>query len=382
MKNLTTRSSVTTLGLGLLFLVVTAFLPKENSTELPYNFVKGAVEFESIGELSFSPEGILFFGDTKGASIFALETSDSKSTTNEGINLGDVEEKIGQMMGAASKDISVMDMAVHPSSQNVYLSIMRASGENASYHIVSISKDEKITEVDMRNASHSTFSLSKTPARDATDRRGRSLRTNTITDIAFADGSVYVAGLSNEEFASGFRKVSFPFKKNESLSTLEIFHVAHNQYETHSPIRSFAPYMMNGESTILAGYTCTPLVLFPTSNLKDGDHVKGKTVAELGFGNTPLDILPFTSESGKQVVLIANSNRATMLVTGEDIAKQEALTTGLEGDSILKGTPYKPLPLSGVQQLAELNSEQVALLRRMSDGSLRLYSYPKSRLAS
>ena len=377
MKNPTSRFTLFSLGLALLFLVVSAFIPKEIESELTSNFVQGTVEFESIGELSFGPEGVLFFGDTKGAALFALETSDAAASNNDGINIGKVEEKIGQMMGAASKDISVLDMAVHPLSQNVYLSIMRSSGDNASYHIVSISKDEQIKEVDLKNASHSKFALTKAPARDAQDRRGRSLRTNTITDIAFADGAVYIAGLSNEEFASGFRKVSFPFKKNESLSTLEIFHVAHNQYETHSPIRSFAPYSMNGESTILAGYTCTPLVVFPTSNLKDGDHVMGKTVAELGFGNTPLDILPFTSESGKQVVLIANSNRATMLVSGDDIAKQEALTTGLEGDSILKGTPYKPLPLSGVQQLAELNSEQIALLRRMSDGSLRLYSYPK-----
>lgn len=382
MKNLTARSFVVILGFALMFIVISAFIPKENDATNTYNFVTSAVEFESIGELSFSPEGILFFGDSKSASIFALKTSDAKASDNKGVSVTDIEEKIGQIMGATSKDISIMDMAVHPTSQNVYLSVMRGNGDNGSYHLVSVSKDEKITEVDLSNASHSKFSLNKVPARDAKDNRGRGLRTNTITDIAFADGAIYVAGLSNEEFASGFRKVSFPFEKGESLSTLEIFHVAHNQYETHSPIRSFAPYMMDGEPTILAGYTCTPLVIFPTSNLKDGDHVMGKTVAELGFGNTPLDILPFTTSSGKQAVLIANSNRATMVVSGDDITKQEALTTGLEGDSILKGTPYTPLPLSGVQQIAELNSEQIALLRRMGDGSLRLYSYPKSRLAS
>lgn len=384
MKKLSPSFSILALGLAVLFLVASAFLPKESESksELASNFVTSTVEFESIGELSFGPEGILFFGDSKGASVFALETSDAAATENKSINVGEVEEKIGQLMGATANDISVLDMAVHPMSQNVYVSVMRGNGDNASYHIVSISNDEKITEVDLSNASHSKFSLTTAPAKDAKDRRGRSLRTNTITDIAFADGALYVAGLSNEEFASGFRKISFPFKEGESLSTLEIFHVAHNQYETHSPIRSFAPYMMDGKPTILAGYTCTPLVVFSTADLKNGDHVKGKTVAELGFGNTPLDILPFTTESGKQVVLIANSNRAAMKVEGEDISKQEALTTGLEADAILKGTPYTPLPLNGLQEIDELNDEHIALLRRMGDGSLRLYSYPKSRIAS
>lgn len=380
MNNLTSRFPV--IALGALLLFVTAFIPKESDSEFTSNFITSAVEFESIGELSFGPEGILFFGDSKGASVFALETSDKPVSTNEGINISNIEEKIGQSMGATAKDISILDMAVHPNSQNVYLSVRRSSGDNATYHILSVSKDEKIMEVDLSNASHSKFELTTAPARDAKDRRGRSLRTNTITDIAFADGALYIAGLSNEEFASGFRKVAFPFKGNESLSTLEIFHVAHDQYETHSPIRSFAPYMMDGEPTILAGYTCTPLVVFPTSNLKDGDHVKGKTVAEFGFGNTPLDILPFTTESGKQVVLIANSNRAAMKVAGEDISTQKGLTTGLEGDEILKGTPYTPLPLNGLQEIDELNENQIAFLRRMGDGSMRLYSFPKSRIAS
>ena len=37
------------------------------------------------------------------------------------------------------------------------------------------------------------------------------LRADTITDIAYDDGKLYVAGLSNEEFSSALRIVPFPF---------------------------------------------------------------------------------------------------------------------------------------------------------------------------
>lgn len=379
MKKLSLRTSLLAVGATLLFFAITAFMPKKAAPSS--SFVTSAVQFESIGQLSFSPEGVLFFGDSKGGALFALETSEAKATDNEALNINDIEEKIGQMMGAMSKDISVIDMAIHPMSQKAYFSVMRGSGAEASYHIVTAAKDQTLTEVDLSNASHSRFELTTAPARDAKDRRGRSLRTNTITDIAYTDGSVYVAGLSNEEFASGFRKVAFPFDKEESLTTLEVYHVAHGQFETHSPIRSFAPYSLNGEQMILAGYTCTPLVLFSINDLEDGKHVNGKTIAELGFGNTPLDILPFTDTNGKQAVMIANSNRAAMLISGEEIANQGALTTPLEGNQILKGTEYKPLPLNGLQQIDNLNDDYFIFLRRLGNGSLRLYSLAKTRVA-
>ena len=48
---------------------------------------------------------------------------------------------------------------------------------------------------------------------------------------------------------------------------------------------------INGQSTLLASYTCTPLVTIPTTEIKAGATIKGKTIAELGYGNTPIDML-------------------------------------------------------------------------------------------
>jgi hypothetical protein len=38
----------------------------------------------------------------------------------------------------------------------------------------------------------------------------RPLRVSSVTDLAYADGKVYVSGLSNQEFSSTFRSIPFP----------------------------------------------------------------------------------------------------------------------------------------------------------------------------
>lgn len=383
MKKLITRFSLLVLGAAALFITITAFTTNDSKINYTANFITGPLQYESIGQLSFGPEGILFFGDSRGAKLFALETKDTQpAANNDPLAVADIEEKIAQKMGATSRDINIMDMAVNPISQKVYFSVARGQGNETSYHLMTVAKDQSIDEVDLEKASYSEFELVTAPAPDAKDRRGRSLRTSTITDIAFSDNSVYVAGLSNEEFASGFRQVQFPFsKRQEALTTLEIYHVAHQQYETHAPIRTFLPYEVDGKPTILAGYTCTPLVLFEMGDLKDGDHVKGKTIAELGFGNAPLDIITFKDRNDKTAVLVANNNRSVMLIDQNDIASQKGLTTPIEGPGITKGIPYTPMPFGSTIQLDNLNDNYFLTLQRLGNGTVRMRSFPKGRIS-
>ena len=85
----------------------------------------------------------------------------------------------------------------------------------------------------------------------------------SITDMAFVDGKLVVAGLSNEEFASKLRTVPYPFAAIDAGTSVEIYHGNHGQFETRSPVISFVPYQVNNTSHLIAGYTCTPLVKFP-----------------------------------------------------------------------------------------------------------------------
>ena len=63
--------------------------------------------------------------------------------------------------------------------------------------------------------------------------------------------------------------------------------------ETCAPIRAMESVDLNGVQTVVAAYSCTPLVTLPTASLVDGAHVTGNTIAALGYGNTPLEVLSF-----------------------------------------------------------------------------------------
>jgi hypothetical protein len=162
-------------------------------------------------------------------------------------------------------------------------------------------------------------------------------------------------------------------------SSLEIFHVAHGQYETHAPVRTFMPFRIDGTPHILAAYTCTPLVAFPVGDLRNGAHVKGKTVAELGGGNAPLDIISFEND-GAERILISNSSRTVMLIDAATLPGAESLTEPMQKRYGTAGVDFTALPLVGVLEMAMLNDENVLLLQRQAgDGSLQLRSYSTSR---
>ncbi len=68
---------------------------------------------------------------------------------------------------------------------------------------------------------------------------------------------------------------------------MEIYHAGHNLIETRAPIRAMSFTSWGGRPYLVAAYTCTPLVTIPLDDLKDGAHIRGKTVAELGYGGVP-----------------------------------------------------------------------------------------------
>ena len=70
--------------LGFFFLAALVFFAaNKKSTNNFEGFVKGTPEIKSMNRLAFGPEGILFIGDTKGAAIYAIETSDLDNLEKE-----------------------------------------------------------------------------------------------------------------------------------------------------------------------------------------------------------------------------------------------------------------------------------------------------------
>ena len=141
--------------------------------------------------------------------------------------------------------------------------------------------------------------------------------------MAYVGGALLVAGLSNEEFSSKLRRIPFPFSDEVTGSSLEIFHVSHGKWETAAPIRTFVPY--DGGASILASYTCTPVVHFPLADLTHGAKAVGRTVAELGAMNQPLDMVSF-AQDGEEYLLVANTAHGLVKIACRDIDGQSPLT--------------------------------------------------------
>ncbi|MFS4469078.1 hypothetical protein [Maribacter sp. 2210JD10-5] len=363
------------LGIGICTLALIGISASTNNptSELTKDFAFGNPEISSINSLSFGPDGILFVGDSKNASIYALDTKDvEKIDKSEGIDMGEFDAKVAAALGTTADKIKINDMAVNPISKKIYFAINSMDGTPV---LLSLSNGN-FENISLKAIGYSQVELENAIAEDAKDKRGRPQRIWSISDIKYHKGKVLVSGLSNKEFASTFRSIPFPFKTVQDQASLEIWHAAHGQYETHAPIKTFDVITMDNTEYLMASYTCTPLVLFPMSDLKDGVHTKGRTVAELGAGNSPLDMISYEKE-GKKYFLMANTNRPVMRLDYEDIANfKETITDTVSEFGVATGVPYDNLPMPYVFQMDTLDSENVVYVQRTASGEMVLRSRP------
>jgi hypothetical protein len=362
------KKSYYLLAVGLSALLLTASTHRNAS---PTGFIEGTPSIQYISALAFGPDGILFIGDSKSASVFAIDTKD-KTVVDKApaVDVKNVDQKIATALGTESKNINILDVAVNPVSKKIYCAVQTADNSTVLLTI----EGEKIAQVALKNIPYSSASINNVPAEDAKDQRGRPLRVSSVTDLAYADGKVYVSGLSNQEFSSTFRSIPFPFVNKQDQSSLEIYHAAHGRYETYAPIRTFTTAQLNGKKYLVASFTCTPLVLFPLDELKAGTHVKGRTVGEFGAGNSPLDIITM-KKGDESILLMANSSRPVMRVKYKNLETYAgSLTEPVAESYATAGVSFVTLPLTNALQIDKLDDTQVLVLQRKPNGDLDLWS--------
>lgn len=319
----------------------------------------------SAGAIAFGPAGILFVGDTNAGAIVAIDTRDRPATRSSvPVRLERIDRKIAETLGVAPNEILINDMAVNPLSGQVYLSVSRGSGDDMVPAIARVNADGAVEALKLDDVR-----FAKVELKDANIRN----RQEAITDLAYHDGKVYVAGLSNEDFASRFRSVPFPFLGADKGTSLEIYHGAHGRFETASPVRTFTTYRSGEEDYLLAAYTCTPLVKFPIREMRPGVHLKGVTIAELGNRNRPLDMIVYT-KNGKEYILLANNARGVMRIEADRLAEAEAIVNRINGTA---GLPYKTIEeLKGVEQLDKFDDAHAVILARNENGEALLDTVP------
>jgi hypothetical protein len=190
--------------------------------------------------------------------------------------------------------------------------------------------------------------------------------------MAFVNGRLVVAGLSNEEFASKLRSIPYPFSTADKGTSVEIFHGNHGQLETRSPVSAFVPYTIGNKPHVIASYTCTPLVRFSLDSL-NGSKVVGTTIAELGNRNRPLDMFVYRKD-GREFVLMSNNSRGVMKIPTDSFGTAAPITEPVKAETA--GVPYeKVASMIGIEQMDQLDAQRSMVLARTAS-ALNLAAVP------
>jgi hypothetical protein len=347
----------------------------------------GTPDLQSAGPLLFHPDGILFVADVAAAALLAVDLGETGATgDSDEAGTVDVEHlgaKTASLLGVDPEDAVVRGMAVHPTTGAVYLSVARGRGAAAAPALVRVSSRGELSLVELDGVPYARITLDDAPDPDDerldiwTDGTAESsqpfaiagltlqvarvpLGRSTITDLAWVNGALMVAGTSNEEFTSRLRRVPFPFDGTAQGTSVEIYHVDHGQYETASPIRALIPF--DGGRSVLATYTCTPVVHFPVADLVPGGLVRGRTVAELGPMNQPLSLVSYDHD-GQEFLLVSGTRHPLLRIPAAAVAGQEPLTEKLKP----VGVPREALDHPGVTWMANLDRSRVVVIQQ--DGS-------------
>lgn len=362
---------------------------------------------QSAGVLTFSPDGVLFLGDSKLGAVFAFETERGTAPASlDPFLFESIDEKIAAALGVTVKSLVMNGMAVHPVTREPYLAVGVRNGDRLEAAVVSVSLAGEVRPFDLSSSKVTVHQLSDVPDEDKTftsragffpvppaavyDEKARTpLRSMTIVDLKFHAGEVFVAGVSNQEFSSTLRRIPYPFTGAASETQLEIYHLAHGQYETRAPIRTMQFATIDGEDTLIAAYACSPLVTIPVSELTHGAKARGKTIGDMGNGQ-PISMVAYR-DGEEDKLFITNVSRGPVVVPLSGIRSAEGFTPEnrpAQGP-MLDQSPFMPAGPVGKQVLfvgsslrADLFSDRflVSLTRYADTGDLTLETLPVAPL--
>lgn len=354
---------------------------------------------QSAGALTFSPDGDLFVGDSKLGAVFAFATERGQAPASlDPFLFESIDEKIAGALGVTAKSLVMNAMAVHPVTREPYLALGVRNGDRLEPAVVSVSLSGEVRPFDLSSPNVTVHQLSDVPGEGKTfksragtfpmppaayfDEKARTpLRSMTIVDLKFHAGEVFVAGISNQEFSSTLRRIPYPFTGNAGETQVEIYHLAHGQYETRAPIRTMQFATIAGQDTLIAAYACSPLVTIPVAELKHGAKVRGKTIGDMGNGQ-PISMVAY-HDGNEEKLFITNLGRGPVVIPLSGIGSAEGFTPENRPTQgpMLDQSPFMPAGPVGKQVLfvgsslrADLFSDRffVSLTRYPDTGDLTL----------
>lgn len=359
------------------------------------------LDIRFAGALEFSDQGTLFVGDNYNGAIYAFEIpAEAAPATVAPISIGDIDTRIANMLGVGPKALEINDLAVHPVSHDIYISVSRIGSFASQPAIVRVSQRGEIDLLDLSSFSFAKQALDAYPDQQTTFRprglmgepptardmaKGQvALSSLAIMDLLYHDGELFVSGVAHDDFLSTLRRISYPFDGAQSMTTVEMYHIAHDQYETRAPIRAMTVAEIDGREQLIAAYTCSPVVLIPLEDIVDGAKISAHTIGDMGNGQ-PIDMIPYAL--GDQPALFVTSNSRSPQViplaglNGAKPVTAEDFDRGMKLD-IHPVMPFGPVGkavmFDGVSLHMDLLSDDhfVSITRDVHSGSLNLDSNP------
>lgn len=286
-------------------------------------------DLKFAGALEFSESGTLFVGDNYSGAIYAFDTPASEAPTQiNPVNIGDIDIKIADVLGIAPSGLAINDMAVHPISAEIYLSVSRIGNFESAPAMIKVTQDAQIQLVDLASLPHQKQMLNNYPDQQTTFRpRGVGkmpplprdlakgevrLSSLAIMDIEYYRGELFVSGVAYDNFLSTLRRLPYPFDDTQSITRVEMYHISHDQNETRAPIRAMAVEQIDGKAQLVAAYTCSPIVLIPLEDIVDDAKISARSISDYGNGQ-PLDMVSYSLQ-GQDMLFLTNNSRSPQVI--------------------------------------------------------------------
>lgn len=310
-------------------------------------FADAPLDLRFAGALEFAENSTLFVGDNLNGAIYAFEVpADAPEGQVAPSTIANIDARIAELLGVGANAIQINDIAAHPVSNEVYISVTRIGNLVSQPAIVVVSQDQALRLLDLSSLEFQRQQLNEFPEGEITFN-GRSggmgpamprdtaktavpLNTLAIMDMEFYEGELFVAGVATDNFLSSLRRMSYPFDGTQSIANVEMYHIAHDQYESRAPIRAMSIQEIDGEPQLIAAYTCSPIVLVPLVEIEDGARISARTIMDYGNGQ-PLDMIAYNHQSpfggdAQPSLFVTSNSRSPQLIPISGLQNAQVVT--------------------------------------------------------
>lgn len=361
------------------------------------------LDLSFAGALEFSDTGTLFVGDNYNGAIYAFDMTDGSAPAQiNPVRISDIDVKIADVLGVPSSAVAINDMAVHPVTAEIIVSVTRIGNFESAPAVLSVSQSGEIALLDLAALPYQKQTLTNYVDQDTTFRpRGvgqgaplpRDLAKGEITlsslaimDMEFHEGELFVSGVAYDNFLSSLRRMPYPFTGDQTTASVEIYHLSHDQNETRAPIRAMSIQEIDGRTQIVAAYTCSPIVLIGLDEIEDGAHIIGRAISDYGNGQ-PIDMVSYAMQ-GQEMLFLTSNSRSPQVIPLDSMQDAQVYTAAdLPRGGQMDLSPTMPIGPVGKAvmfdgmslHIAPLGDDLlVSMTRDLYSGSLNLDSNPNS----